>query len=155
MPATVPLPDLDELIANFSLFDDWEERYHYVIDLGDALEPMHASHKIPGNKVEGCVSQVWLSFRCAHEGVSTPHLYFQGDSDARIVRGLIAILSILYNGQPVDEISSDAAHTLFQRLGLAEHLTPQRSNGFYAMTTRLQMEAEKALLSEAEGRDAS
>ncbi|HZJ12779.1 MAG TPA: SufE family protein [Methyloceanibacter sp.] len=134
----------EEILADFELLDDWEDRYRYVIELGRRLEPLPEEHRSPANKVPGCVSQVWLSTRVDRSG-GVPRLTFVGDSDAHIVRGLIAILFTLYSGKTAEEIAGiDAAQRLGQ-LHLNEHLTPQRSNGLMAMVKRIRTDAETAL----------
>ena len=132
----------DEILADFELLDDWEDRYRYVIELGRKLEPLPDAERNAQNKVEGCVSQVWLS-TTQHRGDS-PRLTFIGDSDAHIVRGLIAILFALYSGKTVDEILLTDAPEALGQLHLKEHLTPQRSNGLMAMVKRIQSDAETA-----------
>ena len=133
---------LDEIRENFSFLDDWEDRYRYVIELGKALPPFPESARTDENKVRGCASQVWLDTRIEGDGV--PRLSFVGDSDAHIVRGLIAILHATYSGRPVDEILTVDPETIFEELQLKEHLTPQRSNGLRSMVDRLRREAEAA-----------
>ncbi len=135
---------IDEIIDNFELLDDWEDRYRYVIELGRQLEPLGETDYDEANKVRGCVSQVWL--------VSTPQgptddpvLVFRGDSDAHIVRGLVAILIALYSGRRAGEIAELDIEPVFDRLGLREHLTPQRSNGLFSMVARVRAEAAAAL----------
>ena len=128
---------VDELVENFSLFDDWEDRYAYVIDLGKKLEPMDEAEKTEETKVKGCMSQVWL----VHDPVATDNgdtrLHFRADSDAFIVRGLIAVLMELYNDRrPSEILETDAVETL-GRLGLSNHLSPNRRNGFVAMVDRI------------------
>jgi cysteine desulfuration protein SufE len=134
----------EEILADFELLDDWEDRYRYVIELGRKLKPLPESERTPSNKVQGCVSQVWLATRVDRTG-NAPRLVFIGDSDAHIVRGLIAILFALYSGKAAkDIVSIDAA----ERLGLLhlnEHLTPQRSNGLMAMVKRIRTDAEASL----------
>src|SRR5262245_3480218 len=122
---------LDAIRADFALLDDWEDRYRYVIELGRGLAPFPDALRTDANKVRGCASQVWLasSAIAARAGTSAA-LTFQGDSDAHIVRGLIAILFALYQGKPAEEILRADARALFAELGLKDHLTPQRSNGF-------------------------
>jgi cysteine desulfuration protein SufE len=141
---TKPATSFEEILADFELLDDWEDRYRYVIELGRKLEPLPEEERSPANKVQGCVSQVWLSTHVDRSG-NMPRLTFIGDSDAHIVRGLIAILFALYSGKTAEEIVSiDAA----QRLGLLhlnEHLTPQRSNGLMAMVKRIRSDAEGSL----------
>ncbi|RMF09175.1 MAG: cysteine desulfuration protein SufE [Alphaproteobacteria bacterium] len=134
---------LDEIYADFELLDDWEDRYRYVIELGKGLEPLPENERTPENKVQGCVSQVWLA---THAGPGPdPTLTFVGDSDAHIVRGLIAILLAIYSGKKASEILTTDAVAVFDRLGLREHLTPQRSNGFASMVERIKRDARSAL----------
>jgi len=136
------VPTFDEILADFELLDDWEDRYRYVIELGRKLRPLPDDARNAKNKVEGCVSQVWLSTTIERDGA--PRLTFIGDSDAHIVRGLIAILFSLYSGKIADEILNiDAAKTLGD-LHLKEHLTPQRSNGLMSMVKRIQSDATAA-----------
>ena len=133
--------DIEE---NLSFLDDWEDRYRYIIELGQALPPLDESEKNADNKVNGCVSQVWLVSAAGRDG-ALPTLNYRGESDAMIVRGLVAILIALYSGRPVKEIAETDAIALFDRLGLREHLSTQRSNGLVAMVNRIRSEA-KALL---------
>jgi cysteine desulfuration protein SufE len=134
-----------EILADFELLDDWEDRYRYVIELGKRLAPLPEDEHSAANKVQGCVSQVWLS-TTVHQNGGVPHLTFIGDSDAHIVRGLIAILFALYSGKTAKEILRvDAGYSLGQ-LHLTEHLTPQRSNGLMAMVKRIKTDAEQALV---------
>jgi len=132
----------DAILADFELLDDWEDRYRYVIELGRKLEPLPDEERTAANKVQGCVSQVWLSTRVKPN--STPRLTFIGDSDAHIVRGLIAILFALYSGKTAQEILSIDAGKTLGTLHLKEHLTPQRSNGLMAMVKRIRNDAETA-----------
>ena len=135
----------EEIIADFSLLTDWDDRYRYVIELGRALAPLAAQAHNETNKVQGCASQVWLATSVKPDGAGGPVLTFEGDSDAHIVRGLIAILFIVYSGKPARDIVDTDAVALFERLGLREHLTPQRSNGFRAMVERIKADARAAL----------
>jgi cysteine desulfuration protein SufE len=136
----------DEILADFELLDDWEDRYRYVIELGRRLEPLPEAERSPANKVQGCVSQVWLATYVDQSGGS-PRLTFIGDSEAHIVRGLIAILFALYSGKtPQDIMAVDAGQRL-SLLHLKEHLTPQRSNGLMAMVKRIRSDAETSLAS--------
>jgi cysteine desulfuration protein SufE len=135
---------IDEIIDNFSVLDDWDDRYRYVIELGRMLAPLPEPERNEINKVQGCASQVWLDTRVEPDAAG-PTLSFVGDSDAHIVRGLIAILLALYSGKPAREILSTDAVALFDRLGLREHLTPQRSNGFRSMVERIRADARAAL----------
>lgn len=137
---------LDELLSDFELLEDWEDRYRYIIELGRTLEPLSDEQRSDSNKVQGCASQVWLATTAEPNGsVAVPRLVFAGDSDAHIVRGLIAILFILYSGKTASEILTIDAHHVFNDLGLGEHLTPQRSNGFASMVQRIRNDAQNAL----------
>jgi cysteine desulfuration protein SufE len=135
---------IDDIIDNFSLLDEWDDRYRYVIELGRKLPPFPEHHRTDTNKVPGCVSQVWLATAIdRHDG--EPVLTFEGDSDAHIVRGLVAILIALLSGRPASDIAAENPIALFERLGLGEHLTPQRSNGFRSMVARMRADAQAAL----------
>ena len=136
---------IDEIIDNFSLLDEWDDRYRYLIELGRTLDPLPDGARNDANKVQGCASQVWLSTAIKPNGAGGPVLDFIGDSDAHIVRGLIAVLFALYSGQHAQDILKTDAITLFEKLGLREHLTPQRSNGFRSMVNRIQRDAQAAL----------
>lgn len=127
---------LDELVEVFDLLGDWEERYRHVIDLGRDLEPLPEADRNPANKVSGCASQVWLSLS-SRDG----RLCWTGDSDAHIVRGLIAILLSLYNGMTPDQALDFDARAAIDRLGLSSALSSQRSNGLRAMIDRLRADA--------------
>jgi cysteine desulfuration protein SufE len=133
---------LDEIVESFDYLEEWEDRYRYVIELGRGLEPLDAAAYCDKNKVRGCVSQVWLVTTVAWAPDGSPVLYFKGDSDAHIVRGLVAILLALYSGQTAAEILAIDAHGLFEKLGLLAHLTPQRANGVRAMIERIRKEAQ-------------
>lgn len=141
---TKPASSFEEILADFELLDDWEDRYRYVIELGRRLEPLPEAERSPANKVQGCVSQVWLSTHVDRSDDAT-RLRFVGDSDAHIVRGLIAILFALYSGKTAEEIASIDAGQRLGLLHLSEHLTPQRSNGLMAMVKRIRTDAETAL----------
>jgi cysteine desulfuration protein SufE len=136
---------IDEILDNFSLLDEWDDRYRYVIELGRTLPPIDEATRIDANKVQGCASQVWLATTMTPRGANGPILTFAGDSDAHIVRGLIAILFALYSGKPAREILNIDALAQFDRLGLREHLTPQRSNGLRSMVERIRADARAAL----------
>ncbi len=142
----------EHILADFQLLDDWEDRYRYVIELGRALPPLPEAKRTEANKVRGCASQVWLvtAFDAGGAGAA-PRLSFKGDSDAHIVRGLIAILFAIYSGRCADEIVWIDAQGVFRRLGLAEHLTPQRSNGFASMVERICTDARRAMSREVSG----
>ena len=129
----------EDIAETFDFLDDWEDRYRHVIDMGKAMEPLDDAFKVPATKVDGCASQVWL----------VPHIEggvftFKGDSDAMIVRGLIAVLHALYSGVPVAEVGKIDAHAELGRLGLNEHLSAQRSNGVRAMIERIRQTAAAA-----------
>jgi len=135
---TVPINEvLDDLIAEFDLLGDWDERYRYVIDLGRTLTPLSEPERTEANKVRGCASQVWLVRDPAEPG----RLAFRGDSDAHIVRGLIAILLRLYSGQTADDILAFDAKAAFEQLGLSGALSAQRSNGLFSMVERIRRDA--------------
>jgi cysteine desulfuration protein SufE len=139
------LTNIGEIIENFALLDEWDDRYRYVIELGRMLEPLPDALRTETNKVQGCASQVWLATDVRPNGAAGPTLSFVGDSDAHIVRGLIAILFALYSGKGAREILSTDAIALFEKLALREHLTPQRSNGFRSMVERIRRDAQAAL----------
>jgi cysteine desulfuration protein SufE len=136
---------IDEIIENFSFLDDWDDRYRYVIELGRGLSPLSDAARTDANKVQGCASQVWLATHVEPDGAAGPTLTFAGDSDAHIVRGLIAILFAIYSGKSARDILSTDAVSVFEQLGLREHLTPQRSNGFRSMVERIKADAHSAL----------
>lgn len=134
----------DAIRADFEMLDDWEDRYRYLIELGRGLAPLADGERTDVNKVRGCASQVWLATHVKGGG-GVPRLSIRGDSDAHIVKGLIAVLLAMMDGRPADEIRALDAHRAFAELGLAQHLTPQRSNGFAAMVARIRADAEAAL----------
>lgn len=127
--------DLQTLHENFELLGAWEDRYRYLIDLGRELPPMPEVEKNDANKVRGCMSQVWLQVE-ADEG-ATPRYRFRGDSDAHIVKGLIAVLFAAYSGKTANEIGEVDIHSEFAKLGLENHLSMNRRNGFFAMVERI------------------
>ncbi len=130
---------IDDIIENFSLLSDWEDRYRYVIELGHELPPFPESARNDAHKVSGCVSQVWLL--SSRDNSKNPTLTFQGDSDAHIVRGLIYILLTFYSGKKASEIRNADAEGLLKTLGLNENLTPQRSNGLKSMIEKIRNES--------------
>lgn len=134
---------IEKIIDDFELLDSWDDRYRYVIELGRKLPELPAEDHADANKVQGCASQVWLTSR-RKDGDA---LEFQGDSDAHIVKGLIAILFALYSGERAKTIVETDANAVFNKLGLGEHLTPQRSNGFRSMVERMKRDAQAALAS--------
>ncbi len=131
--------DIEELIDNFAFFENWEEKYQYVIDLGRKLEPLDDKYKTDEWKVKGCQSQVWLvpDFREAH-------IHFYGDSDAILVKGIIAIVLTIYNDKTADEIKNVDVLGIFAKLGLEENLTPSRRNGMMSMVEKIRLYAENA-----------
>ena len=137
-------PGFETLVEDFELLGDWEERYRYVIELGRAMEPLPEAERTPAHKVDGCASQVWLVPELEGEGPSA-RLGFRGDSDAMIVRGLIAVLRRLFDGRPLAEVAKTDAAAELARLGLDEALSAQRSNGLRAMVARLQGIARAAV----------
>ena len=139
------MTSIDEIVENFALLDDWEDRYRYVIELGNSLEPLSEAEHSPQHKVRGCASQVWLISKIDRDAKGLPRLYFRGDSDAHIVRGLIAILLAIYSGRRADEIVNFNAESLFTQMGLKDHLTQQRSNGLASMVERIRSDAAVAL----------
>ena len=137
---------IEDLIDDFSFLEDWEDRYRYVIELGKELEPLSEAEHASANKVQGCVSQVWLvSDSPKDDDAANPHLFFRGDSDAFIVKGLIAIVLRIYSGQTAKTILGTDARAIFEKLGLNEHLSPQRSNGLYSMVERVKADAAARL----------
>jgi len=132
--------ELAALVEDFDLLGDWEEQIQYVIDLGRTLPPLAEREYVDANKVRGCASQVWLITEKQPDGT----LVFRGDSDAHLVKGLIAVLLKLYSGRRPAEILAFDAKAAFQRLGLANTLTPQRSNGLASMINRIRLDAERA-----------
>jgi cysteine desulfuration protein SufE len=139
------MADIDEIIDNFSTLDHWDDRYRYLIELGRELPALAAAAHSDANKVQGCASQVWLETSVRPNGAGGPVLTFAGDSDAHLVRGLIAILFAIFSGKNAKDILSIDALELFQKMGLREHLTPQRSNGFRSMVERIRADAHAAL----------
>ena len=129
----------EDLADTFEFLDDWEDRYRHVIELGKAMPPLDDSFKVPALKVQGCASQVWL-----RPVVSAGHFDFEGDSDALIVRGLIAVLHALYSGLPVAAVGQVDAVAELGRLGLNDHLSAQRSNGVRAMVERIRKVAAES-----------
>ncbi|MGH1329623.1 MAG: SufE family protein [Paracoccaceae bacterium] len=129
----------EDIAETFDFLDDWEDRYRHVIELGKALPPLEEALKVPATKVDGCASQVWL-----HPRIEGDRFDFAGESDAMIVQGLIAILHALYAGQSLAEVGAIDAQAELARLGLADHLSAQRSNGLRAMIQRIRETAEAA-----------
>jgi cysteine desulfuration protein SufE len=139
------MADIEEIVDNFSVLDDWDDRYRYLIELGRELPPLADAAHNDANKVSGCASQVWLETKVHPDGAGGAVLTFAGDSDAHLVRGLIAILFAIYSGRSAKRILATDAVALFDKMGLREHLTPQRSNGFRSMVERIRSDARAAL----------
>ena len=136
-------PEFEEILETFEFLGDWEDRYAHVIDMGKAMTPLPEDQKIPATKVQGCASQVWVVPEVEGTGPDAV-FHFQGDSDAMIVRGLIAILVALYSGQTVSQVLATDAQAELARLGLNDHLSAQRSNGLRAMVERIRLLAGAA-----------
>ena len=143
------MADIYEIIDNFSTLVHWDDRYRYLIELGRELPPLAAAAHSDANKVQGCASQVWLETSVRPNGAGGPVLTFAGDSDAHLVRGLIAILFAIFSGKNATDILGINALRLFEKMGLREHLTPQRSNGFRSMVERIRADACAALTAAA------
>jgi len=142
--SSADIPPIDDIIDNFALLDEWDDRYRYVIELGRGMNPLPEIDRTEANKVQGCASQVWLATAVCFDN-DQPVLTFRGDSDAHIVRGLVAILLATVSSKQATEILATDPIALFDRLGLREHLTPQRSNGFRSMVERICADARQAL----------
>ncbi|HSO46644.1 MAG TPA: SufE family protein [Rhizobiaceae bacterium] len=136
-------PDIETIVGNFEFLDDWDDRYRYLIELGGGLAPLSEAEHAPANKVQGCASQVWI-VSDRGEGPD-PVLTFRGDSDAHIVRGLVAVVLAIFSGKPASQIAQTDESAIFQQLRLAEHITPQRSNGLRSMVARIKHEAREAV----------
>jgi len=126
---------IDRILKNFDILTNWEDRYRYIIDLGHKLSPLEDEHKIEDNRVRGCVSQVWLITEVKDN--DPPVIEFRADSDAQIVKGLVAILLALYSGKTAREILTANIRGIFENLELAKHLSPNRANGFASMVKRI------------------
>lgn len=137
--------NIQSIRDDFAFLDDWEDRYRYVIELGRQLPALPDDLRTEANKVRGCTSQVWLATQITRTAGGPPVLNFKGDSDAMIVRGLVAILFAIYNGKAAEDITSIEAEKIFAELGLQDHLTPQRSNGLASMVARIRHDARQAI----------
>jgi cysteine desulfuration protein SufE len=135
--------EIENLVSDFEMLDDWEDRYRHLIELGRALPEMDTAFKTPATKVNGCASQVWIHSRIL-ENDGAKNLELEGDSDALIVKGLIAVVFKLFAPMTVSEIVKADAPAVFERLGLKDHLTPQRSNGLASMVARIKADAVAA-----------
>jgi cysteine desulfuration protein SufE len=138
------LARIDDIKADFDFLESWEDRYRYVMELGRDMPAFPEALRTDANKVSGCASQVWLSVDVERPAFAAPRLGIVGDSDSHLVRGLVALLVAATDGQTADEILAFDAHKMLAGLGLADHLTPQRSNGFASMVTRIREEAQAA-----------
>ncbi|MCC0005118.1 MAG: SufE family protein [Methylobacteriaceae bacterium] len=136
---------LAEIIENFEFLDDWDDRYRYLIELGRTLAALPEAGHNETNRVRGCASQVWLETHVDKDDAGEPRLTFLGDSDAHIVRGLVALTLAIFSGRTASAILAADAHAVFDRLGLGAHLTPQRSNGLRSMVERIKADARAAL----------
>ncbi|MFM9938040.1 MAG: SufE family protein [Hyphomicrobiaceae bacterium] len=134
-------PTIDDIRADFEILDDWEDRYRYLIELGRSVPDLPERLKTDANKVRGCASQVWLATRREMGPGGVPVLHFAGESDAHIVRGLVALLLAVYSGKTTAEILAIDAQAILAGFGLREHLTPQRSNGLNSMVERIRADA--------------
>ncbi len=139
------LRSFEDIAADFEFLEDWEDRYRYIIELGKDLEPFPEDARTEENKVHGCVSQVWILPEAGTNEAGEPVLHMRADSDALIVRGLVAILLSMISGRPAREIVDMDIKGNLEKLGLQEHLTPQRANGLAAMIERIKSEARKLL----------
>ncbi|MFA5951722.1 MAG: SufE family protein [Hyphomicrobium sp.] len=146
LSAEEPQEAINGIRCDLALLDDWEDRYRYIIELGRTLPPFPDCLRSEANKVRGCASQVWLSSSWRGDAGADLHpvLELRGDSDAHLVRGLVAILFALYQGKSAKEVLGTDVKAVFAELGLNEHLTPQRSNGFFSMVERIIKEARAA-----------
>lgn len=136
-----PLSAIENIREDFASLDDWEDRYRYVIELGNALEPLSKEAHNARTKVRGCVSQVWLECELRTNAGDGKILHYRGDSDSHLVRGLIAIAIALFSDHTPEQILAVDANAAFRELGLEQHLTPQRSNGVRAMVDRIRTDA--------------
>lgn len=132
---------LAEIVDNFVYLEDWDDRYRYLIELGRALTPLSETDRTDANRVRGCASQVWLRTHIGRDSAGVARLDFFGDSDAHIVRGLVALTLSLFSGRTAADILQTDPQPVFDQLGLSSHLTPQRANGLRAMVDRIKAEA--------------
>lgn len=144
MTNMVNLMTLDEILENFEFLEDWEDKYRYVIELGRTMPEFPDDKRTADYKIEGCVSQVWL-VKDIDTSSGEPILTYIGDSDAHIVKGLVALVLAAFSGRPASEITAFNTDAMFTQIGLREHLTPQRSNGLNAMVNRIKRDASEAL----------
>lgn len=137
--------NIQDMIDDFSFLDDWEDRYMHVIELGKSLAPLSDAERNASTKINGCVSQVWLVREVEKNHANNSILNFRGDSDAHIVKGLVAVVLTIFSGRTAQEITDIDAAAILSGLGLEEHLTPQRSNGLHAMIGRIKGDAAQVL----------
>ena len=135
---------IDDILSDFEVIEDWEERYRYVIELGKGLAPLPEADHTEAHKVRGCASQVWLTTR-VEPSPEGPRLFFAGDSDAHIVKGLVAIMIAIFSGHTAAEILAIDPEPIFTAISLRDHITPQRANGVNSMIERIRAEARAAL----------
>lgn len=135
--------DIDEIIENFQFLDDWDDRYKYLIELGDQLDPLPVEEQTRENKVQGCVSQVWVTYSKSDD--ADPIMTYRGASDAHIVSGLVAIALAIFSNKPASEIVKTDEKEIYDKIDLSEHITPQRSNGLNALVERIKQDAKSAL----------
>ena len=138
-----PMTNIEEIVENFEFLDDWDDRYRYLIELGNELDPLPEDARTAENKVQGCVSQVWVK-TTIHDG-EDPKITFQGASDAHIVSGLIAVAFAIFSDRKASEIIGTNEREIFDKIDLSEHITPQRSNGLRSLVERIKTDAKKAL----------
>ena len=134
---------IEDVVETFEVLDEWEERYRYLIELGRKLPPYPDNARTDAHKVRGCVSQVWLNPSFSDD--TPPKFFFDGDSDAHIVRGLVAIMMLLFNGKTAVEINNTDAKAVLDTLGLSRHLSPMRTNGLFSMLGRIQALAQASI----------
>ena len=139
------MASIEQIIDDFAFLEEWEDRYRYVIELGKALPDLAEEKKSAEYKVNGCASQVWLEMHREEAPGGKSTLHFRGDSDAHIVRGLVALALAIYSGRTAEDILATDAFAIYEKLGLAAHLTPQRSNGVRAMIERIKSDARSAV----------
>lgn len=139
------IPPLSDILDNFDFLEDWDDRYRYVIELGRMLPDLPEADRTEANKVRGCASQVWLTRTVERGAGGEPVLIYRGDSDAHIVKGLVAIVLATYSGRPAAEIAETDIDAIFARIGLKEHLSAQRANGLKSMVERIRADARAAL----------
>jgi len=141
---SLTVPSIDEIKDAFALIDDWEERYRYLIEIGKQMPALKPEERVEENRVRGCASNVWVVTHIDNPGADAV-MRFEGESDAHIVKGLVALTLAYYSGRPAKEIAGDDAFDLFRSFGLEQHLTQQRSNGVRSMIDRIRRDAQRAM----------